>query len=317
MIKNIHIILFIGLVWSEPVDELETLYNNKGRFIFAGETIYKNEGVWYSDDTNEPFTGTVGVYLKKLKEYKVAECTIVDGLKNGIFIQHFNNKEMITGITGLYVNDKKEGAWTWIKSKKNYNTSTGEGLDLQTITSIDFRDGIKHGSETVHKSNLGRYGYIQNYIYPRYDIISQGQYFNGDKTGDWYYYDNNQDSTSSLFYWSKKQIYYKNKLMDSECREPWGKKVNCDSYEEDDQEKVQSISLTEIPINNFTDLVVDNIIVIKDNLGVDVEIDIEEFSKHIDQFHGSVISIHKEGEHYFTVNDSFRKMIDKKLQLSN
>ncbi len=56
-----------------------------------------------------------------------------------------------------------------------------------------------------------------------------------------------------------------------------------------------------------------DIVVIQDNDGIDVEIDIKEFVHHINKYHHSVVSIHTERGHYFTVNDNFRKMLNKKI----
>ena len=52
-------------------------------------------------------------------------------------------------------------------------------------------------------------------------------------------------------------------------------------------------------------------IVIKDRKGIEVEIDINEFAHHIGEYHHSGVSIHEERGHYFTVDDNFRKMVDK------
>ena len=51
-------------------------------------------------------------------------------------------------------------------------------------------------------------------------------------------------------------------------------------------------------------------IVIKDRKGIEVEIDINEFAHHIGEYHHSVVSIHEERGHYFTVDDNFRKMVN-------
>ena len=55
-------------------------------------------------------------------------------------------------------------------------------------------------------------------------------------------------------------------------------------------------------------------VVIKDNKGVDVEIDVKEFVRHINQYHHSGVSIHEERGHYFTVNDDFRKLLKMKIE---
>lgn len=48
---------------------------------------------------------------------------------------------------------------------------------------------------------------------------------------------------------------------------------------------------------------------IKDNNGIDVEVDIDKFIEHINQFHKTGISIHDEKGHYFTVDENFRKKL--------
>ena len=50
-----------------------------------------------------------------------------------------------------------------------------------------------------------------------------------------------------------------------------------------------------------------------DDLGKEVLVDIKKFLNHINQFHSSGVSIHEERGHYFTVNDSFRKMLRKRI----
>ena len=51
--------------------------------------------------------------------------------------------------------------------------------------------------------------------------------------------------------------------------------------------------------------------IIKDDNGKDVEVDLKNFMKHINQFHKTGTSIHDEDGHYFTVNDDFRNKLRK------
>ncbi len=46
-----------------------------------------------------------------------------------------------------------------------------------------------------------------------------------------------------------------------------------------------------------------------DDLGKKVAIDIERFIDYNNKFHSSDASVHKGRGHYFTVDDSFRKML--------
>ena len=52
-------------------------------------------------------------------------------------------------------------------------------------------------------------------------------------------------------------------------------------------------------------------VTIKDDNGRDCVIEnIRTFQKHLIMFHKTGVSIHDENGHYFTVNDSFREMVD-------
>ena len=50
---------------------------------------------------------------------------------------------------------------------------------------------------------------------------------------------------------------------------------------------------------------------IKDDEGKEIEIDLVKFIYHINKFHKIGTSIHDENGHYFTVDDNFRKKIQK------
>tara|TARA_B100001245_G_scaffold184300_1_gene142326 strand:+ start:302 stop:490 length:189 start_codon:yes stop_codon:yes gene_type:complete len=54
-------------------------------------------------------------------------------------------------------------------------------------------------------------------------------------------------------------------------------------------------------------------IILKDNNGIDVEVDVKTFVVHIQQYHASGMSVHEDRGHYFTVDDKFRKMLNKKI----
>ena len=51
---------------------------------------------------------------------------------------------------------------------------------------------------------------------------------------------------------------------------------------------------------------------IKDDEGKEIEVDLDKFINHINQFHKTGISIHDESGHYFTVDDNFRKKLAEK-----
>ena len=55
-------------------------------------------------------------------------------------------------------------------------------------------------------------------------------------------------------------------------------------------------------------------VIIKDDNGRDVEIDLNKFIDHINQFHKTGTSIHDENGHYFTVDDNFRKKLKERAK---
>ena len=44
---------------------------------------------------------------------------------------------------------------------------------------------------------------------------------------------------------------------------------------------------------------------INDNQGKSIEVDIDKFKKHLDEYHSSGSSVHDEDGHYFTVDQNF------------
>ena len=56
-------------------------------------------------------------------------------------------------------------------------------------------------------------------------------------------------------------------------------------------------------------------ILIKDDEGKEVEVDLVKFINHINKFHKTGTTIHDENGHYFTVNDNFRKILKEMLEL--
>ena len=49
---------------------------------------------------------------------------------------------------------------------------------------------------------------------------------------------------------------------------------------------------------------------INDNQGKSIEVDIDKFKKHLDEYHSSGSSVHDENGHYFTVDKNFRDKIN-------
>ena len=56
-------------------------------------------------------------------------------------------------------------------------------------------------------------------------------------------------------------------------------------------------------------------VLIKDDKGKEIEVDLFKFINHINKFHKTGTTIHDENGHYFTVNDNFRKRLKEMLDL--
>ena len=55
-------------------------------------------------------------------------------------------------------------------------------------------------------------------------------------------------------------------------------------------------------------------VIIKDDNGREVEVDLNKFIDHINQFHKTGTSIHDENGHHFTVDDNFRKKLKERAK---
>ena len=55
-------------------------------------------------------------------------------------------------------------------------------------------------------------------------------------------------------------------------------------------------------------------VVIKDDMGKNLMVDLEKFIDHINHFHNNGVSIHEEGGHFFTVDNNFRKKLKRHLK---
>jgi len=52
-------------------------------------------------------------------------------------------------------------------------------------------------------------------------------------------------------------------------------------------------------------------IILKDDNGKSVEVELEKFIDHVNHYHRTGTSIHDEEGHYFTVNEKFRSKLKK------
>jgi len=287
-------LIFLSISYTDQVDEMEDLILNHPELAMHPEKIYKNEGLWLTDDMNIPFTGRVEIFSDEDKKDKVLECTIINGYKHGIFIQYMNQFHKIPGIIGLYMDDKKEGGWTtvepldgWIDSPMLFSS-----LPMKT-TYIGYRDGIRDGSVRI------------------LDLLS-GQYYNGQKTGAWYFF--NDSDNKNL--WTVKHHYDEDILIDSVCREHINGTsfdIDCDEYEiKYFGSKYLLRQLDPITENDFEDQF--NKLMITDVNGLEVEIMVEDFLNHISYYHKRKVSIHKERGFSFHINDSLRTLLRSKSE---
>ena len=81
MAIRITLLLFIGFAWGQQlIDELETLVNYKERFLFQPEDLYKSKEIWYSENSNKPFTGRLKIYSKNTQTLSMSPT--LDRLQN-------------------------------------------------------------------------------------------------------------------------------------------------------------------------------------------------------------------------------------------
>jgi hypothetical protein len=134
---------------KNSLDEIDLRLRSGPQFLFFPHKIDKRESLWFIEGTDTLFTGRIEIFSDSNKRNKIAECTIINGTKNGYFKQYYNQEKMLPGIMGLYVDDKKEGNWLWIeagelrKNKKWYvapfiSSLIGSSIDTLLFFSIAF-----------------------------------------------------------------------------------------------------------------------------------------------------------------------------------
>ena len=339
--KLITLFFFLTFIQAQALlDEIEILLNKNEHFQFVPEKIIKNDGLWYSEATDKLFTGRIEIYSLKTKglygelkelnnsdlnlkdHVKVIECTIIDGVKNGYFIQYFTSKTMLPGIIGLYVNDKREGNWTWLEPVQMKNKRSWEDPDQFVITQIDYRDGLKDGSILIHSASLNQEHRQHNFEHPVDDIIAKGFYQNDKMSGEWIFYDNiisdydnqieSEYADDLLLHWTRKEIYENDEIIDKECREPWSRHLDCSTFQEKYSNKIYTVTDRDNYVERVSNQEDDGMATVFDIKGNEVTINIMEFMQHINEFHSSSVSIHKERGYEFTINDAFRRKLNEK-----
>ena len=90
MKKNIFSLLLVGTIFAQMKDELEVLVTHNTDFIYKPENLYKENGFWRSQKNKELFTGRVEIFTPGGD--KIADCTVINGIKNGYYMQYYNKK---------------------------------------------------------------------------------------------------------------------------------------------------------------------------------------------------------------------------------
>ena len=295
MNRLLLLLIFISISLGDQVDELEELILNQPELTIHPEKLYKDDGLWMSTITDAPFTGRVEIYSNKENKNKILECTIVRGLKHGVFIQYFNQSEESSGIIGLYMDDKKEGGWIKTEPLEDWiKTPLPEFSIPRKVTYISYRDGKRDGSVRISDRLIG-------------------QYYNGEKTGKWLFF--NDLSNKSL--WTVKHMYDKDNLIESECREHINGSVftiDCSEYQLKYPGSKDILRQLDPNIKDQLEQEELNRFILQDINGLDVEIIVDDFLKHINHYHTRKISIHKERGYSFNVNDPLRRLLIKNLK---
>ncbi|MBI88980.1 MAG: hypothetical protein CMG60_02745 [Candidatus Marinimicrobia bacterium] len=330
MFKHLIIILSISIVtrlMPDTIDELEILINHYEKFEFIPEQLNKVDGEWCFGTNNQPYTGRLEVY--SISNEKIIDCTIINGKKNGYFIQYYDHKRMLPGIMGMYVDNKKDGLWKWIMPEKTFKNRWLES-DLKIISSIEYREGIKHGNFTIQKTFLQQDEYLKEIPIINYELIVKGYYNSGKRNGEWFFNDHIHSDydwyiepkmeNNNSFYWSRKLVYDNSVIINSICREPWNSIIDCDNYNNRYMDYIFYIPLeygTQTKKRKTNSSNHYNSHTIKDMDGNDVELNLDIFLKHINQYHDEISSIHEQDGHRFIIDEVFRKSLMKKMNSRN
>jgi len=307
---------------QRSIDEIEFLSMKREEYVFLPQKINKNENLWYNADTSGLFTGRIEIFINESQKTKVAECTITKGIKNGYFRQYYNKSEMLPGITGLYVNDKREGTWTWVEPEGLNKNRTWIDSNIRLITNIDYRDGIKNGTILVHKATLIQNSLLETLSFSVSDINLKGEFDNGQRSGEWLFNDHistdhdilieSKYSDQLSLHWTRKEIYDNDMVIDRECREPWDRYLDYDSYKDKYSNHIYLIPNRNIQEYESSSMGHSVMAMILDSQGNEVEVDIVHFMEHINEFHSKNTSIHKESGNRFLINDDFRRILNEK-----
>ena len=325
--RNMLKIILIGISFlfsaQESYDEIDYLISFDNQYLFLPNRIEKIESLWYMEDSDSLFTGRVEIFLMDDEKTKIAECTIINGIKNGYFKQYYNQEMMLPEIMGLYVNDKREGKWIWVEPVQLGNKNKWFDSSTRLVTGIDYVNGLKNGTIFVYEENHLKNGYSEKYPFSSSDIILQGEYENNNKVGVWFFndqissdYDRLNESIYSnqlTHHWTRKETYDNSRMIQNQCREPWERVIDCDDYINKYDNKIYELPNRMIMLNKERFKSNYPMVLIKDADGYDVELNIIKFIEHLDEYHSVSVSTHKQNGHRFVVNEDFRNKIYKLL----
>jgi antitoxin component YwqK of YwqJK toxin-antitoxin module len=103
------------------------------------ETLVERDGVFYTNDTNKPYTGPLFSLHGNGK--KKEELSVKDGLKNGETTTWFENGTMGEG---TYKDGKLEGLWTgWYENGKKMSEQTYKNGKLEGLITGWYENGQK------------------------------------------------------------------------------------------------------------------------------------------------------------------------------
>ena len=322
-IINIFLLLHTLGFAQNSLDEIDLLISKNDNFFTFPNEIYKNKTLWFLKGTDSLFTGRIEIFIDKTRENKIAECTIIDGVKNGYFKQYYSHDKMLNGITGLYVNNKKEGNWIWVEPGEIKNNQKWVNSSARIVTSIDYFGDVRHGTILTYKTNSMTKNNSTNSPFKISDIILKGEFGNDNRNGIWYFndqlstdYDRFYESEYSdqlSMHWTRKEVYENGVKVQSHCREPWERDMECDDYFFKYSDIIYLPPDRDINAYTLASVFDYPIAKIKDAYGKDVEVNIINFMEHIDKFHKSSVSRHKQKGHLFIIDDNFRNKLMNKI----
>ena len=316
--------LFTMSFGKNSLDEIDLLLRSGHQFLFFPHKIDKRESLWFIEGTDTLFTGRIEIFSDSNKRNKIAECTIINGMKNGYFKQYYNQEKMLPGIMGLYVDDKKEGNWLWVEAGELRKNKKWFDSSIRLVTSLDYMQGNEHGTILVFKTNIPMNEHLEVLPHSISDILLKGEFENKIRVGTWYFNDQVSSDYDRLYeskyseqlsmHWTRKNTYKNDKVIRAQCREPWERDIDCDNYKDKYSNHIYRVPNRDMLIHDELVSIFDQSMgTVKDAYGNYVNVDIVELIEHIEEFHTSSVSRHKQQGHIFIINDDFRRKINNKI----